>query len=321
MERDVSLVIIGLIVPMALGPAAVAGFEREGGGGSQATHASEPPAPAADAGTSQARSPEYEAAKGVFLRALAEKRADAAKVEALRDVARQQAGRIGAVGLEQRGWPMPDPDIEARYRGAEASFRAAGATDADIRLLGKALERKTESRHAPEGASLGVGDAAPALDVERFIKGEPVKAFERGRIYVIDCWASWVPPWTRNTAPRLTALQAKHKDKLTVIGVNVSEAETYKPETLDKVRQFLAKHDAKVGYAIAYDGGARKTHAAYMQASKRDVIPSVFVIDGDGRIAYIGHAIDTKFDTTVEQLIAGTFDMAGAKAEADRRNK
>src|SRR5438045_289765 len=51
-------------------------------------------------------------------------------------------------------------------------------------------------RAAPsaENAKLKVGDPAPALYLSKFIKGEPVTELEKGKIYVIECWATWCGP-------------------------------------------------------------------------------------------------------------------------------
>src|SRR5690349_21602113 len=68
---------------------------------------------------------------------------------------------------------------------------------------------------------LGIGDAAPKLEVKEFVKGEPIKALEPGSVYVVEFWATWCGP-CRATIPHLTELQKKHGD-VKFIGVSVWE--------------------------------------------------------------------------------------------------
>src|SRR5260221_10369818 len=41
---------------------------------------------------------------------------------------------------------------------------------------------------------LSVGDPAPKLEVKEFVKGSPVKSFEKGKNYVVEFWATWCRP-------------------------------------------------------------------------------------------------------------------------------
>jgi thiol-disulfide isomerase/thioredoxin len=58
---------------------------------------------------------------------------------------------------------------------------------------------------------LTLGSKAPKLELKKFIKGESVKGFEKGKIYVVELWATWCGP-CRTTIPHLTELQKKYKD-------------------------------------------------------------------------------------------------------------
>ena len=43
---------------------------------------------------------------------------------------------------------------------------------------------------AEQAAPLRPGDAAPPLTIDKWVKGEPVEKFEKGRVYVVEFWAT-----------------------------------------------------------------------------------------------------------------------------------
>jgi thiol-disulfide isomerase/thioredoxin len=167
---------------------------------------------------------------------------------------------------------------------------------------------------------LSIGDKAPAISVEGFVKGSPVDAFQPGHIYVMEFWATWCGPCIRGM-PHLSEVQKKFDGKATIIGVNVWEEREYKPETLQKVKDFVAKKDADMGYTVAYDGAAKAMDTAYMKAAGKNGIPCAFVISGDGRVAYIGHPMDDRFEGTIQELVDGKFDFDAAKKSYEESAK
>lgn len=167
---------------------------------------------------------------------------------------------------------------------------------------------------------LTVGDKAPAIAVETFVKGTPVESFKAGHVYVMEFWATWCGPCIRGM-PHLTEVQKKFDGKATIIGVNVWEEREYKPETLQKVKDFVAKKDADMGYTVAFDGSAKAMDNAYMKAAGKNGIPCAFVISGDGRIAYIGHPMDDRFEGTIQELVDGKFDFDAAKKSYEESAK
>lgn len=42
-----------------------------------------------------------------------------------------------------------------------------------------------------EDPTLVIGSPAPKLSVKEFVKGEPVKQFDKDKIYVVEFWATW----------------------------------------------------------------------------------------------------------------------------------
>jgi thiol-disulfide isomerase/thioredoxin len=160
-------------------------------------------------------------------------------------------------------------------------------------------------------AGLSVGDVAPKLDLKEFVKGDVVKSFEKGKIYVVEFWATWCGP-CRVSIPHLSELQKKYKDAI-FIGVSVWE------QSQDKVKPFVDEMGDKMAYRVAIDdvgegkGNEGKMAKQWMQAAEQDGIPAAFIVNGDGKIAWIGHPMN--MDKPLEQIISGKWDLAKARAD------
>lgn len=158
-----------------------------------------------------------------------------------------------------------------------------------------------------------LGQKAAALDGLVYVKGEPV-AFKEGKIYVVEFWATWCPP-CKASIPHLTEIQKQFKDKsVTVIGVSNESVETVKP--------FVEKMGDDMNYTVAVDP-ANKVGDGYMKAFGQNGIPTAFIVDAKGNVAWVGHPMDG-LDEVLEQIVAGTFDpvaYANAKAEAKAAEK
>lgn len=162
--------------------------------------------------------------------------------------------------------------------------------------------------------TLKVGDPAPPLKVSKWVKGAAVPQFEKGKVYVVECWATWCGP-CRMSIPHLTEMAKKFGDKATFIGVSVWERQ---PEG---VEPFVKQMGDKMGYHVAMDdtsgGGAGSVATTWLQAAGQNGIPCAFVINQQSKIAWIGHPMD-HMDHVVEQVIAGKFDAA---AQAQRTTR
>jgi thiol-disulfide isomerase/thioredoxin len=153
------------------------------------------------------------------------------------------------------------------------------------------------------------GDPAPPLTIDTWVKGEPVPELKKGHPYIVEFWATWCGP-CRQTIPHLTGLQKKYGDRMTIVGISSGER-----RGLVDVKPFVEQMGAKMDYTVAFDQGA--TNAAWMQAAGQSGIPTAFVVDREGRIAWIGHPMGG-LDQVVEQVVAGTYDVAKAKENRGR---
>jgi len=157
--------------------------------------------------------------------------------------------------------------------------------------------------------SLKVGDPAPKLETGKWVQGDPVKEFQKGKAYIVEFWATWCGP-CRASIPHLNEIYGKYKDKgLIVIGQNCWEND----DAL--VAPFVKKMGDKMTYRVALDdktankkGQMAKT---WMEAAERNGIPSAFLVDTKGVIAWIGHPMELE-DKVIEDALAGKSD--GQKA-------
>lgn len=183
-----------------------------------------------------------------------------------------------------------------------------------------ALEKNPPKVDPGELGSVKVGLPAPELQTGKWVQGEPVKAFEKGKVYIVEFWATWCGP-CRATIPHLNALHKKFADKgVIVIAQNCWEQDT------EKVAPFLKEMGDKMTYRVALDAvegddpntGAMATK--WMQAAGQKGIPSAFLVDQKGTVAWIGHPSQLT-EPMLEEVLAGKFDVAKAKTDADETDK
>lgn len=162
---------------------------------------------------------------------------------------------------------------------------------------------------APQGAvTLSAGDSAPELTIGDWVKGEPVRKFEKGKVYVIEFWATWCGPCIASM-PHLSELQHKFReDGLTIIGITSPDP----GNTLELVRKMVEEKGEGMGYTVAWDPD-RKTSEDWMRAAGQNGIPTSFLVDKEGRIAYIGHPIF--LDLPLERVLKGTWDIEAGNRE------
>ena len=181
-------------------------------------------------------------------------------------------------------------------------------------LLSCAIVSAAVAQEEKSAAKLKPGDPAPPLTVDKWVKGEPVKQLEKGKVYVLECWATWCGPCVQ-AIPHVSALQKKFKDKdLVVIGMNVWENDDA------AVEPFVKKMGDKMDYRVATDdksgGGKGKMADAWMAAAGQNGIPCSFIVDRDTKIAWIGHPM--QMEKVLQKVIDGKFDL---KKEAARQEK
>jgi thiol-disulfide isomerase/thioredoxin len=167
-------------------------------------------------------------------------------------------------------------------------------------------------------AKLKVGDHAPKLQTGKWVQGDPVKDFEKDKAYIVEFWATWCGP-CRASIPHLNEVYQKYKDKgLVVIGQNCWEQDE------SKVVPFVKQMGDKMTYRVALDDkdGSEKGKMAetWMAAAGRNGIPSAFLVDKQGLIAWIGHPMQLQ-EKVIDQVLEGTFDVRKAAVLFEQEQK
>ena len=167
-------------------------------------------------------------------------------------------------------------------------------------------------------AKLTVGDPAPKLQVAKWVQGDPVKSFDTNHVYIVEFWATWCGP-CRDSIPHLNELWQKFKDRgLIAIGQDVWE------QNDDGVASFVKKMGNQMTYRVALDDKSSETNGFmavnWMKAAEQNGIPTAFVINRQGRIAWIGHpmGLDEKI---LEAVLADKFDIAMAAADYEQQQQ
>ncbi len=167
-----------------------------------------------------------------------------------------------------------------------------------------------------QSAELGIGDQAPKLDVGKWVKGDAVKVgAQGGGVVVVEFWATWCGPCIASI-PHLSEVQRDYGPKgVTVVGVSKFD----EGNTQVMVEEFVAKQGDKLGYRIAFEKEPN-TYDAYMEAADQHGIPTAFIVDKKGRIAWIGHPM-IGLDRALDEILAGKYDLVVARKIFDLKAK
>ena len=170
--------------------------------------------------------------------------------------------------------------------------------------------------HAPAVAKrpyLNIGDAAPALKPERWLKGTPVSEFRRGEVYVVEFWATWCGPCKQNI-PHLTDLAKRYQGKAHILGISIWESnDPTSTSYMKRVEDFVKSEGDKMDYIVAADGPKATVANAWMKAADEGGIPTSFIVGKDGKIAWIGHP--AQLESTLSQVVEDKFDVASARSK------
>jgi len=134
------------------------------------------------------------------------------------------------------------------------------------------------------------------LEFEDAVSGKTIRMADlKGKVVVIDFWATWCGPCIAEM-PRMKKLHAEFKDKgVEFIGVS-SDAPEEEGKGLTRLKTFVVKHE--IGWPQYYQGEG----LAFSRGWGVDTIPSVFVVDAEGKI--FSTEARGKLETMIPELLA-----------------
>lgn len=139
-----------------------------------------------------------------------------------------------------------------------------------------------EAAMAQSQDNLPVGTNFPDFDVKD-LNGRPLSiANFKGKIVMVDFWATWCPP-CRAEAPNVAQAYQKFHDKgFEIIGISLDQE-----GSKDKVISFAKENN--MPWAQYYDGKGWKNDLAVKYGINS--IPAAFLLDGTGKIIAKGESI------------------------------
>ncbi|MFT3946999.1 MAG: TlpA disulfide reductase family protein [Agriterribacter sp.] len=163
----------------------------------------------------------------------------------------------------------------------------------------------TTSSNNDRTSLLNIGDPAPPLKVSNWLKGKPVQQYEKGKVYIIEFWATWCAP-CKAAMPHLSDLSREYGEKVTIIGMDIME----KPTTpLQKIKDFVDSMGVNMDYTVAVQD-SNFMEKEWLFASGEQAIPQTFVVNQEGKLAWIGHP--GKMSEVLNKVINKTWDIKEA---------
>jgi thiol-disulfide isomerase/thioredoxin len=147
----------------------------------------------------------------------------------------------------------------------------------------------------------------------------PVENFQKGKVYVVEFWATWCKPCIA-AMPHLSELNRKYKNEMTVIAIDIYESKARPVKSDKRVKDFVDSMGSRMDFNVAIED-SNFTVLDWIESTdeKNDGIPLTFVVNAEGRLAWIGHP--SKLDEVLDKIINNTWSISEELAKRNENKR
>jgi len=187
-------------------------------------------------------------------------------------------------------------------------------------LGGIAVSASAQTNSSP---TLYAGDPAPSIQVQTWVRGAPITRFEPGKVYVLDFWATWCGGCIISF-PHISGIAAKYNGKVTFISIDSNEeigsSDKKEIDSVAAVKAFLQTPEGQaLKLNVAVDGPSHSMWNSWISGLHRMGLPTTFVIDQEGKVAWEDVNLD-HLEWVLDEVLAKKWDRTRAAAAQKERD-
>jgi peroxiredoxin len=154
-----------------------------------------------------------------------------------------------------------------------------------------------------------IGDQAPPLIVNEWVKGSPIDIKEGTNIFVVEVFDT-MGTACQSAVPSLARLQEQYRSNgVVVVGIS--------SEPIKQVQAFVERNAAKLNFRIAADK-QRITTTSYMLPTDQRNVPYAFIVNTNGILVWHGPVFQG-LTKELETVVSGKYNLVRAqKTDAAR---